>query len=122
MPQINIEYSANLPKGERLAELAQALHRALPAIIDSDLDSFKTRLTRLDNYVIGDGAPGHAMLHIDLRILTGRTDAVKTAAGKAALDLAVKHVGAVPVGMDVQITVEVGALDRANYHKQVVTG
>jgi 5-carboxymethyl-2-hydroxymuconate isomerase len=121
MPQINIEHSANLAV-EGLRELAADLHRVLPAIIDSAQDSFKTRLTRIDDFVIGDGADAHGMLHLDVRILTGRSEAVKTQAGQAALDAAVRRLGAVAPGMDVQVTVEIGELDRANYHKTVVTG
>jgi 5-carboxymethyl-2-hydroxymuconate isomerase len=116
MPQITIEYSANLVGACDFKALALEVHQLVVATIDTELISCKTRLVCHDNTVIADGADDHAMIHLDLRILSGRPEAEKKrlgeqvhAAARAALDA--------PEGLRIQITAEVRELDRENYHK-----
>jgi len=119
MPQIEIEYSAKLPIKDELSKLAVDLHYVIAREADAELGSFKTRISPLENVVIADGDEKHAMVHLDIRLLSGRRDAVKFATGEAALaalrDRLEWRVG----DYAVQFTVEVHELDRANYHKQV---
>ncbi len=118
MPQIAIEYSANLTGAFDARALAQEVHRLIAATVDTDLGNCKTRLVQLDDCLIGDGAPEQAMVHVDLRILSGRTDAQKTALGEAVLGAAIAAIG--DHKLQIQVTVEVRELDRANYHKKVL--
>lgn len=119
MPQITIEYSASLADAFDRRAFALALHPMAAELIGSRLASFKTRFQALDEAVIGDGADSHAMIHVDLAILSGREPVLKQTLGRAALELARAHIRAVP-GMDIQVTVEVRDLDRPHYHKVVV--
>jgi len=119
MPQLEIEYSANLPITEQLRGLAISLHREIAKAADADLASFKTRLSPLENVVIADGGPKHGMVHLDVRLLSGRSDDVKHAVGAIALETVRAHLENLVGNFDVQFTVEVHDLDRANYHKHV---
>jgi|TARA_A100001391_G_scaffold203753_1_gene196961 5-carboxymethyl-2-hydroxymuconate isomerase len=119
MPQLEIEYSANLPIAEQLRGLAISLHREIAKAADADLASFKTRLSPLENVVIADGGPKHGMVHLDVRLLSGRSDDVKYAVGAIALETVRAHLENLVGNFDVQFTVEVHDLDRANYHKHV---
>ncbi|AJD50199.1 5-carboxymethyl-2-hydroxymuconate isomerase [Thalassospira sp. MBR-102] len=119
MPQLEIEYSANLPITEQLRGLAISLHREIAKAADADLESFKTRLSPLENVVIADGGPKHGMVHLDVRLLSGRSDDVKHAVGAIALETVRAHLENLVGNFDVQFTVEVHDLDRANYHKHV---
>jgi 5-carboxymethyl-2-hydroxymuconate isomerase len=121
MPQITVEYSAALDDVFARRDFALALHPAAAAIIDSDLDNFKTRFYRVDEAVIGDGADTKAMVHLDLAILPGRDDDTKRQLGTTALDLVCRNLTA-PAGLMVQVTVEVRDQDGPNYHKRVLTG
>jgi 5-carboxymethyl-2-hydroxymuconate isomerase len=119
MPQVSIEYSANLAAAFDPRAFAMRVHEHLVATVDTDLESCKTRLIQQDA-IIGDGSPSNAMVHVDLRILSGRTPEQKTQLGKtvfASLQNAVKK----PDGADLQLTVEVRELDRGNYHKVRLT-
>ncbi|HLO77840.1 MAG TPA: 5-carboxymethyl-2-hydroxymuconate isomerase [Magnetospirillum sp.] len=120
MPQIRIEYSQGLASAFDRRAFALALHPLAADLIGSALSSFKTRFIVLEETVIGDGAQTHAMVHIDFRLLSGRPPEIKQTLGRAVLDLARQHVAAVP-GLDIQITVEVGELDRPHYHKAVAS-
>lgn len=119
MPQLTLEYSADLFSTEQARELALALHRTLEPVLDAELDSFKTRVTPLNTLVIGDGDACHRMVHIEVAILSGRLPTVKQSAGEAALSLARRYV-VPPAGADLQITVEIRDLDHSNYHKIVL--
>ncbi len=117
MPQIEIEYSANLGAVFDGRRLAGAVHAALVEHAAAELPNCKTRLTELANYLIGDGAPERAMVHVDLRILPGRNDEQKRQLGEAVLGA----LGAAVAGasaLELQLTVEVRELDGANYHKR----
>ncbi|MCR6633175.1 MAG: 5-carboxymethyl-2-hydroxymuconate isomerase [Magnetospirillum sp.] len=119
MPQITVEYSQEVTEAFDRRAFALALHPMASALIDSAVSSFKTRFYAIDDAVLGDGAPSHAMVHVDFRLLSGRPEALKLQLGKAVLALARDHIRPVP-GLDIQLTVEVRDLDRPNYHKAVL--
>ncbi len=116
MPQTEIEYSASLGAVFDARRLAGAVHEALVEHAAAELPNCKTRLTELADYLIGDGAPERAMVHVDLRILPGRNDEQKRQLGEAVLGALGEAVAGVS-GLDLQLTVEVRELDGANYHK-----
>jgi 5-carboxymethyl-2-hydroxymuconate isomerase len=117
VPQITIEYSANLGTAFEARPFARRVHDQVASTIDTQLASCKTRLVELQETVIGDGSNTHAMIHVDLRILSGRPAEQKRLLGErimAELGDAV----AKPDDLDLQLTVEVRDLDRDNYHKR----
>lgn len=120
MPQITVEYSQSLAAAFDRRAFALALHAVAPELIGSARASFKTRFYAIDEAVIGDGDPAHAMVHVDFRLLSGRPPELKRRLGEAVLDLAGRFVRPV-AGLDIQVTVEVRDLDRPHYHKLVVT-
>ncbi|HEX8194220.1 MAG TPA: hypothetical protein VF552_15100 [Allosphingosinicella sp.] len=121
MPQIAVEYSGNLGAAFDAESLADRIHGIVAATIDTPLGNCKTRLIELQRYVIGDGGAREAMVHVDLRILSGRGEAEKKRLGEAVLAAAAEAIGE-PEGLRVQLTVEVRELDRENYHKRLIRG
>lgn len=119
MPQITVEYSQSLAEAFDRRAFALALHPLASALIASEVASFKTRFYAIEDGVIGDGASTHAMVHVDFRLLSGRSPELKQELGRAVLALARDHVRAV-AGVDIQLTVEIRDLDRPHYHKTVV--
>ena len=119
MPQIRIEYSSNIAEAFDARAFALRIHGILPRLVETELRSCKTRLVELDRTVIGDGGADQAMIHVDLRILSGRTDEQKKGLGEAAMELLTDAVRK-PEGLKLQLTLEVRELDRANYHKRLV--
>lgn len=122
MPQLELEYSAELPIGDELRKLAVDLHHVIAREADADLESFKTRITPLQNVVIGDGDPKNAMVHLDIRLLSGRNNAMKFAIGEASLVALRDRLEWLVGDYQVQFTVEVHDLDRGNYFKHVTNG
>lgn len=117
MPQITVEYSAELADLFDRREFALLLHKTAAPLINSDLDGFKTRFHPITESVIGDGAPDQAMVHVELAILSGRGQEVKRELADAAAELLDRHLRPAP-GLRVQLTVEVRDMDRDIYRKQ----
>ena len=114
MPQITLEHSTHFDKAD-FRKLALEIHQLCVEHTGASLASCKTRIVRADNLVIADGSPDQAMVHCDLLILSGRTQEQKTALGEATLKAMVAAL--TQYDGPRQITVEIGDLDKPNYHK-----
>lgn len=114
MPQITLEHSNHFDAADFRA-LALEIHHLCVEHVGATLASCKTRIVRADNLVIEDGSPEHAMVHCDLRILSGRSPEQKLALGKAVQDAMVAAL--TQYDGPRQISVEVTDLDKPNYHK-----
>ena len=116
MPHVRIEYSGNLGTSFSAQTFARRVHEHLVQEAGAELASCKTRLIELQYFVIGDGSERNAMIHVDMRILGGRTEAQKTALGEAVLS---SLKAAIEDGdqFDFQLSVEVRELDRDHYRK-----
>lgn len=114
MPQITLEHSTHFDAADFRA-LALEIHALCVEHVGATLAACKTRIVRVDNLVIEDGAPEHAMVHCDLRILSGRAPEQKLALGKAVQQAMVATLTQYEGPR--QISVEILDLDKPNYHK-----
>lgn len=119
MPNIQMSYTANLPAQEKLEAFAQKVHTLLAPVVVTDVGNFKTFFYPITRYVCGAGNPDKAFLQIDFRMLPGRTPEVKQAAAEIVLAQAALHFTA-EQGVETSITVEIGEIDKENYHKVIV--
>src|SRR5690606_18815396 len=119
MPQITLEHSTHFDATDWRA-LALEIHQLCVDGVGATLAACKTRIVRCDTLIIADGDPAQAMVHCDLRILTGRTQAQKTALGEAVQ--AALLAGVAPYDGPRQISVEIGNLDQDNYRKVTLGG
>lgn len=118
MPQITVEYSAALAGTFDRRGFALALHTEATPLLDTKLDSFKTRFARIDEGVIADGSPTQTMVHVEMAILSGRDTETKQELTALVLRLARQNLTP-PDGLTVQFTVEIRDLDRTTYGKHV---
>ncbi len=119
MPQIVVDFSANLAGAFDARGFALKLHDALVEIAGAHVESCKSRLVRRDDMVIGGGEFERGMIHADIRILPGRSAEQKSRLGEAALELLAGSLSK-PQGFHVQLSVEIGELDGDDYHKRVL--
>lgn len=119
MPQITLEHSTHFDATDWRA-LALDIHRLCVEVVGATTLACKTRIVRCEDLIIADGDPAQAMVHCDLRILTGRTQEQKTALGEAVL--AAVRAGVKPYDGPAQISVEIGNLDKDNYRKVTLNG
>lgn len=106
MPHIWIEYSANLDLDTR------ALMRAVQDAAVGDgslypLAGARSRAVRIDDYLIADGHPDNAFVHVLLRIGHGRSAAQQTALGErtfqALRDALAPEMARRPLGLSLQV-------------------
>lgn len=118
MPQITVEYSAELNEAFDRRAFAVTLHQTLAPLVSSDVASFKTRFRQIEESVIGDGSPT-AMIHVRVGLLSGRPVELKQEVGRVSIGIARDHLKPVE-GLPTQVTLEVYDLDREQYQKVVL--
>lgn len=118
MPHLVLEYTANLLPDFEPAQALNLMYTVMLASGEFVPDHIKSRAVRLDDYLVGDAAPG-SFLHARLHLLDGRSQATKLAITEglvAALRSCVINNPAVPV----QITAEALDMDRGAYSKAII--
>ncbi|MCX4626098.1 isomerase [Streptomyces sp. NBC_01443] len=118
MPQITVDYSASLSDAFDRRGFADALHPLTARIADTPVDTCKTRFRRAEETFVADGAPEHALVHVELALLPGRTDEVKAELSRAVLELVRTYTGSAVPGAVVHWSVDVTELGAA-YRKSV---
>lgn len=113
MPHCVIEYARPLADKCDLSELLRRVHQAA---FDSGLfglEDIKTRALAVDHYLTGSG--NAEFVHINLKILSGRSAEQKQQLSQRVLDAAVSFLG----DLIASCSVEVSDMDRASYAKKV---
>lgn len=83
MPQIRLEYSANL--GEfATSELFSGIHEILTQI--TDIKACKSRAVCQTDFYVGDGDSDNAFVFLQISVLPGRDHAEREAIGKQCFD------------------------------------
>ncbi|MGQ4442109.1 5-carboxymethyl-2-hydroxymuconate Delta-isomerase, partial [Streptomyces violaceoruber] len=77
MPQITVDYSSRLAGDFDRPGFARALHEAVVEIAAAKPPACKTQFRRTEDTVVGPDAEGHAVVHVTLGLLAGRTDETK---------------------------------------------
>ncbi len=117
MPHLTLEYSGNIKQQIRAHELFPKVHEVLVRLGPTKVEHCKSRAMRRDDYFIGDGGPRHAFVHLDVRLLSGRSLETKQGIGQQILKLLKGHFAPSLTELDLQITVEVRDIDRQVYFK-----
>ncbi len=117
MPQITLEYTGNLDQPLDPPALLAEVHQVLAESGRVRLDNLKSRVVRLDHFRVGDGDTRHAFVHLEVRLLAGRTPAWKQAIGRDLLELLKAHFTPSLVQFDLQLAVEMQDIQRDNYFK-----
>jgi 5-carboxymethyl-2-hydroxymuconate isomerase len=118
MPQISVEYSAELAAFFDRRSFALALHAEGSRLAGSDLGDYKTRFRDVAEVVVGEGSPCEAMVHVVVELLPGRPADLRRELGELTLSLALRHIDP-PREFRTQVTVDVREL--SSYHKAVLS-
>lgn len=117
MPHIVIEYTPNLgelPFDAMLAAATRALADSPEVEDEADL---KARVLRADHFRVGLQDAGRAFLHVQLRILAGRTPEAKADLSRRVAHALRDHLTSLPSGVVAHLSVEVVDMDRGSYTK-----
>jgi 5-carboxymethyl-2-hydroxymuconate isomerase len=94
MPHLTIEYSANLAEDVDIAAFCAGMRDAMLATGIFPLGGIRVRAFPCHTYVIADGDPAFAYLHMICRIGAGRDPETRLAAAEAIYSAAEGHLRA----------------------------
>ncbi|MFF5160100.1 5-carboxymethyl-2-hydroxymuconate Delta-isomerase [Streptomyces sp. NPDC000348] len=115
MPQITVDYSGPLADGFDRPAFARDLHGAVVEIAAAKPPACKTRFRRTEDVVVGPDTDGHALVHVHIAMLPGRSDETKARLTEAVLELLRQYVKPAG-GLVLHASAEVRDLD-ASYRK-----
>ncbi|MDN0194637.1 5-carboxymethyl-2-hydroxymuconate Delta-isomerase [Streptomyces sp. S.PNR 29] len=110
MPQITVDYSERLADGFDRPGFAKALHAAVVDIAAAKPPACKTQFRRTEDTTVGPDTEGHAVVHVHIGLLAGRTDETKSRLTGAVLELLRQHVKPAE-GLALHASAEVRDLD-----------
>ncbi|MEG3626356.1 5-carboxymethyl-2-hydroxymuconate Delta-isomerase [Streptomyces poriticola] len=110
MPQITVDYSAELADGFDRPAFARDLHTAVVDIAAARPAACTTQFRRSEDTAVGPDTEGHAVVHITLGLLAGRTEETRARLAETALELLRRHL-APAGGLAVHASAEVRDLD-----------
>ncbi len=117
MPHLTLEYTDNIRPEFEVQDLLARLHQKLADIAGTRIENFKSRAICRDTYHIGAGSGREAFVHLEIRILAGRTPEVREWMGQECLRLLERAWAASLADHDPQITVELVDMERGSYFK-----
>lgn len=107
MPHIVIEYSANLRDRLELPDFLATVHQAALETGVFPVGGIRTRAYAAEHYVIADGHPDNAFVHIGLRIGPGRDLDTRKRACEAIFAAVRQHLAplydALPLGISLDM-------------------
>jgi len=115
MPQITVDYSAELDDAFDRPAFALALHPLVAEAVNTKIAACKTRFRRAEETVVADAPGGDALVHVDISLLPGRTPEIKAGLAESVLELLTGHLRTV-TGTALHLSVEARDLD-ASYRK-----
>jgi 5-carboxymethyl-2-hydroxymuconate isomerase len=117
MPHLTLEYTGNVSGVIRPVELLPELHEVLAREAWLDIRNCKSRAICREDYYIGQGTGRQAFVHLEIRLLEGRSSEVKHDIGESILAVLWDHLSTTPADLNLQLTVEIVDMQRAVYFK-----
>ncbi|MFJ3226788.1 5-carboxymethyl-2-hydroxymuconate Delta-isomerase [Streptomyces sp. NPDC086783] len=87
MPQITVDYSATLDTAFDRGGFARALHARVVDTAAAKIGACKTVFRPTEDTTVGEDTDGHAVVHVTLGLLAGRTEETKAKLTEEVLDL-----------------------------------
>lgn len=118
MPHLIVEYSANIEEALKLPELLTRLRDCAVASGVFPLGGIRLRGARRDHYLIADGDPANAFVHLTARIGQGRTLEIRQSIAQALFDVLCSHLAELYAERGLGISVEIQEIDAATSLKK----
>ncbi len=110
MPHIIVEYSQGLKSAFSIASMLKDLHNSIDGMHGVTLDRIKTRAHAAEDFLVGEDDQFAGFVHIDLRLMPGRTDEQRRELSEALLKAAKPH-----LVKRVALTIETSELHGPSY-------
>lgn len=113
MPHLIVEYSTNLEKRISVRDLLKHVHEAALASGVFKIGGIRTRAAPRDIYIVADGDPDNAFIHVEGRIGKGRDAETRKRLAEALLEVLREQTKSVFATSGLGLTVEIRELDDA---------
>lgn len=110
MPQLTLEFSANIMEKAHLIDLLNAFHQVLSQQLPTELSSCKSRAMQRDIYCVGDGSLKNAFVHVNLKVKPGRSTETLQAIGQKLMDIMHEYFNMTPQEFHMQLSLEIEEL------------
>lgn len=117
MPHLTLEYSSNLNEEINYQELFHQLHQVLNEVGNISLGNFKSRAIRREQFVVGHGNIEDAFVHLEMRLLEGKSATLKEVLGQECMLILKEYFKVQLTEFALQITVDIVDMPRDNYFK-----
>jgi 5-carboxymethyl-2-hydroxymuconate isomerase len=119
MPHCILEYSVNVVDEPDFRALFGELHQALVAKGEFNLGDIKSRAIARGDFLIAEGDPDRSFVALEIRILEGRSDAVKSRISSDAAGILRRHLPRTLAETRCSLSVQVTDVHRASSHKEI---
>ncbi len=117
MPHLTLYYTANLPAQTSFEPLLAQFHSILANVGGVKIGNCKSKALRIEEFFVADGTQNQAFVHLDLRLLEGRSPELKQDIGKHCLAAIKEAFSELVEHNQIQITVEIRDIARHSYFK-----
>lgn len=119
MPHCILEHSSNTLDAPDWTKTLSSIHEALMATGQFALGDIKSRVIKHEHFLIGDGSAGQCFATLNIQILDGRSDEVKTEISRACLQVLARAFAESVRQMQCSLTVQISDIHRASYSRHV---
>ena len=117
MPQITIQYTDNIISFPDFDFLFSKVHQIINNIAGIKIENCKSRAIKLDKYYTGDGTNSRGFIHLEVKILEGRNNEIKSEIGNNLLEILKKQFIESNQLLALQITIEIIDIQKNCYYK-----
>ena len=116
MPILNFEFTDNLKIDEKIKLFLLETHNILAQEIKTDLLTCRSSISKISDYVIGDGNSNNAYIILRIQMLPGRTDDIKNRTGEILLEKIYSNFSDEIKKHDTQVRVSLTETDKKHYY------
>jgi len=117
MPQITLEYTSNINDPGNFKSAIISIHKILESQFNLNINNCKTRIRRIEDFLIGNGEQTKKFIHLEVKFLEGRPQELISSLGDLLLDILCNYKSLPQKNPELDITVHIIDIERARYFK-----
>lgn len=111
MPHLVVEYSANLEPDLDARALLEALHQSADASGIFQPATIRSRTIRHETFIVGEGRPKDAFVHVSVRIRSGRDETTQWSLTNRLLAVSQEQLATAYLTHRIGLTVEIDIIN-----------
>ncbi|MHA1945599.1 MAG: 5-carboxymethyl-2-hydroxymuconate Delta-isomerase [Candidatus Hodarchaeales archaeon] len=117
MPQSTLEYTSNISDTEDFTPAIISLHKILEFHCEVNINNCKTRINRIDNFLVGNGNPSGKFMHLEVKLFERRSEEIILSLGNLLINMLSNYTSLAQKNPELDITVHIIDIERDHYFK-----